>query len=61
MIRCHSVQGAHGAPYGCLNDPFLDEAWLDATVGDNLAGSGKVERLPPAPGFESKVRTAHPT
>lgn len=42
----------------CLNDPFLDEAWLDETVLENLAGAEKVERLPPAPGFEEPGEAA---
>ena len=52
MRKLHKLLKPEAEVLACLNDPFLDEAWLDATVGDNLAGSEKVERLPPAPGFE---------
>lgn len=52
MRKLHKLLKPEAEVLACLNDPFLDEAWLDATVLDNLAGSEKIERLPPTPGFE---------
>jgi 23S rRNA (cytosine1962-C5)-methyltransferase len=52
MRRLHKLLKSEAEVLACLNDPFLDETWLDATVLDNLAGSDKIRRLPPAPGFE---------
>lgn len=52
MRKLHKLLKPEAEVLACLNDPFLDETWLDATVLDNLAGSEKIRRLPPAPGFE---------
>jgi 23S rRNA (cytosine1962-C5)-methyltransferase len=35
----------------CLNDPFLDQSFLEQTVLENLDGTEKIDRLPAAPGF----------
>lgn len=50
--RLHKLLSPEAELLACLNDPFLDEAWLDETVLEHLPGAAKVKRLPPAPGFE---------
>lgn len=42
----------------CLNAPWLDEAFLERTVLDNLPGSRRVSRMPFAPGFVEADRDA---
>lgn len=50
--KLHKLLKPEADLLACLNAPWLDEAFLDQTVLDNLPGAERVERLPFAPGFD---------
>ena len=58
MRQLHRLLAPQADLLACLNAPWLDEAFLDRAVLDNLAGSEKVERLPLAPGYLEPDRDA---
>ena len=56
MRQLHRLLQPRARLLACLNAPWLGEDFLDATVLDNLPGTRKLERFPPAPGFEEPGR-----
>ena len=56
--RLHRLLTPDADLLACLNAPWLDEAFLDQTVLNNLPGAEKVSRLGLAPGYAEADRDA---
>lgn len=52
LRKLHKLLAPEAEVLACVNAPWLDYAWLEQCMSDNLPGAERVARLPGAEGFD---------